>query len=56
MCVGRMNGRWYGGRQLEVKLWDGVTNYQVEETDQEREVRLKQWEDFLEKGTTEHEV
>ena len=28
-CVGAMNGRWYAGRQLNVCVWDGVTNYQV---------------------------
>ena len=28
-CVAAMNGRWYGGRQLAVEVWDGVTNYQV---------------------------
>ena len=28
-CVQAMNHRWYGGRQLEVAHWDGVTNYQV---------------------------
>ena len=43
-----MNGRWYAGQQLEVSPWDGVTNYQVEETDQEREKRLSAWEKFLE--------
>ena len=43
-----MNGRWYGGQQLEVSPWDGVTNYQVEETDQEREARVSAWEKFLE--------
>ena len=47
-CVLKMNGRWYGGQQLEVSPWDGVTNYQVEETDQERETRLSTWEKFLE--------
>ena len=45
-----MNGRWYAGQQLEVSPWDGVTNYQVEETDQERESRLSVWEQFLEEG------
>ena len=30
-CVAAMNGRWYGGRQLTVGVWDGVTNYQVRE-------------------------
>ena len=47
-CVLKMNGRWYGGQQLEVSPWDGVTNYQVEETDQERGTRLSAWEKFLE--------
>ena len=42
-----MNQRWYAERQLEVGQWDGLTNFQVEETDQEREVRLKKWETFL---------
>ena len=28
-CVAAMNGRYYGGKQLEVHVWDGVTNYQV---------------------------
>lgn len=47
-CVLRMNGRWYAGQQLEVSPWDGITNYQVEETDQEREARISAWENFLE--------
>ena len=51
LCVARMNGRWYGGKQLEVAQWDGATNYQVEETDQEREQRLQHWQKFLEEGT-----
>ncbi|CAI8049836.1 HIV Tat-specific factor 1 homolog [Geodia barretti] len=52
-CVTAMNGRWYGGRQLGVAIWDGVTNYQVEETEKEREERLKEWENFLEEGEGE---
>ena len=28
-CIAAMNGRYYGGKQLEVHVWDGVTNYQV---------------------------
>lgn len=31
-CAQAMNRRWYGGRQLEVQVWDGVTNYQVSST------------------------
>ena len=29
LCVTRMNGRWYAGRQLEVSLWDGLMDFQV---------------------------
>lgn len=46
-CVQKLHGRWFGGQRLEVGHWDGVTNYQVEETDQEREQRLSKWEEFL---------
>lgn len=47
MCVEKMNGRWYAEKQLEVSQWDGITNFQVEETDQERDERLSKWESFL---------
>lgn len=28
-CIQSFNGRWFGGRQLSVELWDGKTDYQV---------------------------
>lgn len=28
-CIQSFNGRWFGGRQLSVQLWDGTTDYQV---------------------------
>lgn len=46
-CVLSMNQRWYAGRQLVVGQWDGLTNFQVEETGEEREERLSKWEKFL---------
>ncbi|XP_069842583.1 17S U2 SnRNP complex component HTATSF1 [Dendropsophus ebraccatus] len=46
-CILALNGRWFGGRQLDVQAWDGVTDYQIEETSREREERLKGWENFL---------
>ncbi|XP_040036724.1 17S U2 SnRNP complex component HTATSF1 [Gasterosteus aculeatus] len=49
-CVESFNGRWFGGRQLSALLWDGTTDYQVEETTREREERLKGWSTFLEGG------
>ncbi|KAF0038546.1 hypothetical protein F2P81_009030 [Scophthalmus maximus] len=47
-CILSFNGRWFGGRQLSAQLWDGTTDYQVEETSREREERLKGWSTFLE--------
>lgn len=49
-CILSFNGRWFGGRQLSAELWDGTTDYQVEETTREREERLKGWSTFLEGG------
>uniref|UniRef100_A0A8C5MZQ7 17S U2 SnRNP complex component HTATSF1 n=1 Tax=Leptobrachium leishanense TaxID=445787 RepID=A0A8C5MZQ7_9ANUR len=46
-CITALNGRWFGGRQLVVELWDGVTDYQIEETSREREERLKGWDNYL---------
>ncbi|XP_053555200.1 HIV Tat-specific factor 1 [Bombina bombina] len=51
-CIQALNRRWFGGRQLVVETWDGVTDYQIEETDREREERLKGWETFLVAGET----
>ena len=28
-CIESFNGRWFGGRQLVALLWDGTTDYQV---------------------------
>lgn len=42
-----MNGRWFGGRRISAERWDGVTSYKVEETEQQREERLGEWERYL---------
>ncbi|XP_030648453.1 17S U2 SnRNP complex component HTATSF1 [Chanos chanos] len=47
MCQVALNGRWFGGRKLSAELWDGATDYQIEETAREREERLKGWSAFL---------
>ncbi|XP_035886907.1 HIV Tat-specific factor 1-like [Phyllostomus discolor] len=46
-CIQTLNGRWFGGRQITAQVWDGSTDYQVEESTREREKRLKGWEAFL---------
>ncbi|XP_069049813.1 17S U2 SnRNP complex component HTATSF1 isoform X2 [Lepisosteus oculatus] len=47
VCQLALDGRWFGGRKLSVQHWDGTTDYQVEETNREREERLKGWASFL---------
>ena len=42
-----MNGRWFAGRRITAERWDGVASYKVEETDQQREERLGEWERYL---------
>lgn len=48
-CVKAMDGRWFAKQKIECSPWDGVTDYQVEETDKEREERMDNWEKFLNK-------
>ena len=43
-----MQGRYFASRRIQAHPWDGVTNYQVEETEEEKAKKLKQWEKFLE--------
>ena len=49
--VQAMQGRYFASRRIQAHAWDGVTNYQVEETGEERARRQKQWETFLEEGS-----
>jgi len=46
-CVRQMNGRLLMGKVVRLKHWDGVTDYKVEETELEREERLKKWHDHI---------
>lgn len=55
-CKESLNGRWFGGKTVEASIWDGNTDYQIEETDREREERLKKWENFLDSDTAEADV
>ncbi|XP_073686024.1 17S U2 SnRNP complex component HTATSF1 [Garra rufa] len=56
LCQIALNGRWFGGRKLSAQLWDGVTDYQIEETSREREERLKGWSSFLGDASASAEV
>ncbi|EDV24533.1 HIV Tat-specific factor 1-like protein [Trichoplax sp. H2] len=47
-CLEVMHGRYFAKRKLHAEKWDGFTNYQIEETDMEREERIKKWEAYIE--------
>ena len=44
-CLKLMHGRFFGGRQLDAGLWDGVANYNVkrQETAEEEAARLERF-------------
>jgi len=46
-CVEALNGRWFGGKRISAETYDGVTDYQVKESEVDRAKRIKEWEDFL---------
>ncbi|EAL62669.1 RNA-binding region RNP-1 domain-containing protein [Dictyostelium discoideum AX4] len=48
-CVALMNDRFFGGRKLSADFYDGYSNYYVEETDENKEKRLKKWESYINK-------
>ncbi|CAM9599906.1 unnamed protein product [Phaeothamnion confervicola] len=47
-CVRTMNKRFFGGRQLRCRYWDGVTNYIVQEDEKTESARLEEFGDWLE--------
>jgi putative hemolysin len=49
-CITVMEGRFFGGRQIEAALWDGIQQYHVkpakktkEETEAEQQARLERF-------------
>lgn len=48
MCSATLNNRLYLKRKLYVNTWDGVQKYNIEETEEQRNERIRKWEEFLE--------
>lgn len=44
-CLKKMQGRYFGGRQVEASMWDGFTNYnvKVQETEEQQAARLERF-------------
>ncbi|RUP46430.1 hypothetical protein BC936DRAFT_146964 [Jimgerdemannia flammicorona] len=53
-CIARMNGRFFGGRQVTAEVFDGKTKYEKssmkdsEETEEETQARLEKYAKWLE--------
>jgi len=47
-AIENLNGRLFRGRTLEVKRWDGHTDYAIEETQAEINNRDAAWAEWLE--------
>jgi HIV Tat-specific factor 1 len=46
-CVALMNGRFFAGRKLTAENWNGKARYRINETEEEAEKRMKEWDNFL---------
>jgi len=54
-CIAKMNGRFFAGRRLEADLYDGWTNYEVKESEEQRQERMKAFGSWLEDDDEEDE-
>lgn len=52
-CVAKLNGRYFGRRQLEAMLWDGITDYNVKESEESKKRRLAEFGKWIEEGSGE---
>lgn len=46
-CIERMNGRFFAGRQLSCFYYDGFTNYDIPETEEDRKLRIAKFGEWL---------
>lgn len=46
-CIEALNGRYYAGKVISAITYDGITDYNVKETEKELALRLQEWEQFL---------
>jgi len=47
-CLDVMNARWFGGRQITVDYYDGLSDYVVKESEEQMNARLAKFEEWLE--------
>lgn len=52
-CVQLMNGRWFGGKQIEARIHDGKEKYEKSKTaedEEEEKARIERFEKWLEES------
>eukprot|EP00474_Spongospora_subterranea_P001525 CRZ01983.1 hypothetical protein [Spongospora subterranea] len=47
-CIETMDGRWFGEKRVMCEWFDGVTNYKVEESEEDQKKRIEEFGDWLE--------
>lgn len=54
-CVKMMNGRFFSGHQIKAELYDGYSNFKVEETEEMKQKRIQKWHEDLDKEENDEE-
>eukprot|EP01117_Protostelium_nocturnum_P004389 TRINITY_DN1589_c0_g1_i7.p1 TRINITY_DN1589_c0_g1~~TRINITY_DN1589_c0_g1_i7.p1 ORF type:complete len:293 (-),score=117.57 TRINITY_DN1589_c0_g1_i7:295-1173(-) len=47
-CIDKMDGRFFAGQKLSAFFYDGYADYEVKETEEQREARIASFHDWLE--------
>ena len=49
-CLEVMEGRYFGGRRVSARMWDGIANYHVKKTEtaEEQQARLEKFSEQIE--------
>lgn len=55
MAVSMLHGRMFGKKVMEVTTWDGRTKYKKEESKEDEEKRLAEWDKYLKDGDEKEE-
>lgn len=57
-CLKKMDGRFFGGRQVVAKLWDGFTNYnmKLQESEESTQARREQFAKEIEAQEIEEKL
>lgn len=54
-CLELMQGRWFDQRRIEAEYYDGITDYRVKESEDEKQERLKRWERWVSEQDSDRE-